>query len=132
MKANGRRAWRRWAKARDKVMPNARLKRFVTRNGGDPDPPKRSPFSARSLVGMSMTARKRKALAEVADRAILAHPPTSYLYKLHRRPYRIGQRLRPCPGCCACKGNATVWFCHGDCKGKRDCDGSGVLPGGQQ
>jgi len=58
-----------------------------------------APWSARSLVGMSMGARKRAALAEVADRAILVNPPTSYLYRLHRQRYRIGERLRPCPGC---------------------------------
>jgi len=83
------------------------------------------PFTARSLVGMTMGARKRRARGLVGD---LGH----MLYG----DYRIGQRLRPCPGCSLCKG-VGCYACYPkfdqDCDACVNgmsflCDGSGVLP----
>lgn len=92
-------------------------------------------FTARSIVGMTMGARKR------------AWEMMGYL----RSDLRIGERLRPCPGCWHCQ---TTWqqsslypqtavvhrhgCSHDDpsgvcCFGETisvtmECDGSGVLP----
>ena len=63
------------------------------------------PFTARSLVGMTMGARKR------------AWEMMGYL----RSDLRIGERLRPCPGCEECRG-------YDDGIGVLHCDGSGVMP----
>lgn len=114
----------------------------------------------RSLVGMTMGARKRAALLDLA----LWHEPYNVLRKkkpqqrwmqrlmvrqLNRsdsmlRPlgpaaeaaqrkirtkYRIGERLRPCPGCEQC-GFFRSWR-SGSLRWKdieHICDGSGVLP----
>lgn len=78
------------------------------------------PFTPRSLVGMSMGARKRLARVDCMggevqremprriwlmwwrihrkDGSASAEPET---YQTDRRRYRLGERLRPCPGCCA-------------------------------
>jgi hypothetical protein len=139
-------------------------------------------MTPRSLVGMTMGARKRRARAvtyvalnEVTfiDTAEALAAPTHcarfharkfprheydlQMYKFVRLRYRIGQRLRPCPGCAqclrclcgnsaACIGLYEAWTKHqkaepacNDCCGhgcedghcdKVDdiCDGSGVLP----
>lgn len=91
------------------------------------------PFTARSLVGMSQSARKRKArsVAFVVINSVTffehAVPLASALHeRLYRErgfprhseemmrvrdvraKYRIGKRLRPCLGCCAC------WGCEQD------------------
>ena len=68
------------------------------------------PFTARSLVGMTMGARKRAARNSVKRSGLKP-------YMLYEE-YRIGERLRQCPGCMECdpKGFASM------------CDGSGVLP----
>lgn len=100
MSPNGRRAWRRWAKKRldivDGFVSSAWLdvqywnKWRRHRKSLNPHrtigllPPK--PFTARSLVGMTMGARKR------------AWEMMGYqCFDL-----RIGERLRPCPGCPQC------------------------------
>jgi hypothetical protein len=100
----------------------------------------------RSLVGMSMGARKRAAHREAVnalgkDRA---HAYTceygSYLrsgeylgaYWTARAKYRISERLRPCAGClrCQCQTAFDAWPELGEelAKDCRTCDGSGVLP----
>lgn len=92
-----------------------------------------------SLVGMSMSARKRAArlsmFARPGDprlpprqrRFILAGPWGAYFaanereaeeYPLRRAIYRIGERLRPC----------VVGDYRWPCPGCEKCDGSGVLP----
>lgn len=129
---------------------------------GEPTAPQ-----ARSLVGMSQSQRKRKA-RELAffrvkksvhqayaaqaetmqarergedvvnpwDRHYLTHPEA---YQHARRDYRIGQRLRPCPGCLRCRSCAgcEVLTFEGDiCEdcgretpmATTSCDGSGVIP----
>lgn len=102
---------------------------------------KPKPFTPRSLVGMTMGARKRAiARCEQVD-----------LDPVHRLWFRLGQRLRPCPGCCACWGHRIssaygeiAECCGPQTSGKRksqikamrkwqetladNCDGSGVLP----
>lgn len=118
-----------------------------------------SSITARSLVGMTTGARKRAVrrefdlvpcpeyLTTIQDRMqwyLLRGP---YL----RAKYRIGERLRPCPGCWNCQ---TTWqqssiysqtavmhrhgCSHDDPSGlccfgetvpvKMECDGSGVMP----
>lgn len=72
------------------------------------------PFIPRSLVGMTQGARKRRARKVAQARGLKP-------YMLHEE-YRIGQRLRPCPGCCSCGP------CFGPKPCRRVCDGSGVLP----
>lgn len=68
-------------------------------------------MTPRSLVGMTMRARKRCG----AD----------YLHALTIN--RLGKRLRPCPGCAEC---AYITFVGGRPvrNDKHICDGSGVLP----
>ena len=64
------------------------------------------PFSARSLPGMSQGARKRMALrARQAALSLIAGAGREADPKklaLLRSIYRIGERLRPCPGCNQC------------------------------
>ncbi len=70
-------------------------------------------MTPRSLVGMTMGARKRRALSAQEDDALsrLMRDPLKVLCghfdahdnaEQYRKPYRIGQRLRPCPGCPSC------------------------------
>lgn len=114
-------------------------------------------FSPRSLVGMSQSARKRAArrwmececlhqrtqeLQESVDRSLgrvsilrtVGHTPGSL-----KKHYRIGQRLRPCPGCLRCRScvGCEILTFEGDiCEdcgretpmATTSCDGSGVLP----
>ena len=105
MNPNGRRAWRRAAKKlgawfkrhgftaqglqkRDSPHPvRVYIGLWGTANGNGVEyavTPK--PFTARSLVGMTMGARKQ------------AWDMMGYL----RSDLRIGERLRPCPGCPEC------------------------------
>ena len=134
------------------------------------------PFTARSLVGMSQSSRKRKARAVAfvvinsvtffehavplasalherlyRERGFPRHSEEMRLVRDVRAKYRIGERLRPCPGCCACWGHRIssaygeiAECCGPQTSGKRksqikamrkwqetladDCDGSGVLP----
>ena len=116
-------------------------------------------MTPRSLVGMTMGARKRRARAvtyvaltevtfvETAEvlaapihcarfhaRKFPRHGYDLQLYKFVRLGYRIGQRLRPCPGCHTCMPGVKGW--HIDKVRGRfkvptiawSCDGSGVLP----
>ena len=68
------------------------------------------PFTARSLVGMTMGARKRQAWNAYQS-------GLSESWSRLRSKYHIGERLRPCPGCMECdpKGFASM------------CDGSGAI-----
>lgn len=170
---NGRRAWRKWATRRrrlfrrlcrdlrsgahTKVTPtpyDAPIKRRVRKSsegrglrGPRATPPR--PFTPRSLVGMSQKARKRLRHdrlfgPNVAPTKLLL--ADSLTVQLH-----IGERLRPCPGCCACWGHRIssaygeiAECCGPQTSGKRksqikamrkwqetladNCDGSGVLP----
>ena len=113
-----------------------------------------SSITARSLVGMTMGARKRSArrfecpgcmecggldkpklepwrcygedidLGKEQWRPYHRCPNMRRIYRQHRAKYRIGERLRPCLGCSWCGTDP------GDRKDGRwtECDGSGVLP----
>ena len=106
------------------------------------------PFTARSLVGMTMGARKRAVRREFA-----LVPCPEYLTTIQdrmqwyllrgpylRAKYRIGERLRPCNGCtacnsamscCGCRHGYEPWdnrYSHHICDPEGPCDGSGVLP----
>ena len=57
------------------------------------------PFTARSLVGMTMGARKRHAHRIATE--------TKQWYRIEHVKHRIGERLRPCPGCPQCTDNPS-------------------------
>ena len=115
------------------------------------------PFTARSLVGMSQGARKRRARAVaylvIVDVTFIKHAETwantEHAQLFHQRKfprhqwdleqyaqvrakYRIGQKLRPCAGClrCQCRSAFDAWPELGEelAKDHPTCDGSGVLP----
>lgn len=119
--------------------------------GGDPLPLPPPGFSPRSLVGMTMGARKQKARfdawhkavtygREVITRALrrcIATDQTKLRvgnvaieYTQQRRRYRIGERLRPCPGCLACV--ACGWESDFFLSLNPCCNGSGVIPARSQ
>ena len=108
-------------------------------------------MTPRSLVGMTMGARKRRALSAQEDDALsrLMRDPLKVLCghfdahdnaEQYRKPYRIGQRLRPCPGEYQCKNCLQNNWCRcTDTEADAECvicgvlqhwpcDGSGVLP----
>lgn len=127
MTPNGRRAWRRWVKrsrARMKykqpLRSNARMAREARRHLDHRDHiVLASPlFTAHSLVGMSEATKKR--LREAIFCGSRAPAFTSGAVSI-TAALRIGERLRPCPGCMECdpSGFASI------------CDGSGVLPAGR-
>lgn len=105
-------------------------------------------MNARSLVGMTQGARRRAARREYAPE----RTPESARADARAR-YRIGERLRPCPGCPDCcewaepfddgsfflhdpeMSHPCEYSCDGtpfDCDDEGNppprCDGSGVLP----
>ena len=136
MSPNGRRAWRRWAKKRldivDGFVSSAWLdvqywnKWRRHRKSLNPHrtigllPPK--PFTARSLVGMTMGARKRAARIDCFGIRTKVHDFRTLL--------RIGERLRPCPGCFDCA--VECWVCHEPHDPPDElCGGSGVIRAGK-
>lgn len=160
MNPNGMRAWRRAARKwrhkqnRRSGAPYAdgsgrwyRRQRawFTVR----PAMPSR-PFLPRSLVGMSNRTRRWYARVELVLRhstekatnrseglalllrwtELLSKPGAQEDYRRFLADRRIGERLRPCPGCTAC---LVCIACENDtCKRRhllnQHCDGSGVLP----
>jgi hypothetical protein len=159
MKPNGRRAWRKWLKSqrkhdKDSWAANigaclgraayARRHRGTDAGQGLPDvvpTVSATPFTARSLVGMPMGARKR-----LYQRIVDAFPTEgdAFLIDTEGKGVPIGwllsRRLRPCPGCSLCKG-VGCYACYPkfdqDCDACVDgliclCDGSGVLPARKQ
>ena len=154
MKPNGMRAWRkaarRWRRKQNRHNRESgaswisdgtgrwyrRQRAFFKQR---PTVPPR-PFSPRSLVGMSQSARKRAAKfvawhkavtygQEVitralrrciaSDRTTLRVENVAAEYVKQRRRYRLGERLRPCPNPWCSKEDGCVL---------RECHGSGVLP----
>ena len=114
------------------------------------------PFTPRSLVGMSQSARKRRSRAVaylvIVDVTFIEHAETwanaihSKLFHQRKFPrhqwdleqyaqvrakYRIGEKLRPCVGClrCQCRSAFDAWPELGEALAKDHptCDGSGVL-----
>lgn len=162
MKPNGRRAWRKWLKSqrkhdKDSWAANigaclgraayARRHRGTDAGQGLPDvvpTVSATPFTARSLVGMPMGARKR-----LYQRIVDAFPTEgdAFLIDTEGKGVPIGwllsRRLRPCPGCLKCKaciGCEALEFVGDLCErcGKErqpiyvSCEGSGVLPARKQ
>ncbi len=148
MKPTGRRAWRKSCAFMRKNEGSAHSAGIARRNRKRPGfcddqrPSIAKPFAPRSLVGMTMGARKRAAWAEYQG-AILAQDGEEIgSWDDARAKYRIGQRLRPCPGCyrCCpvpCQGCGMLPSLDTDCEACRAdhymmamyaCDGSGVLP----
>ena len=162
MSPNGRRRFRKLNRRIRQHGPAEVRERARNTNGGkarkmilvqwwgrDPLPLPAKAFTARSLVGMSQKARKRLRHdllfgPNVAPTKLLL--ADSLTVQLH-----IGERLRPCPGCCACWGHRIssaygeiAECCGPQTSGKRksqikamrkwqetladNCDGSGVLP----
>ncbi len=157
MSPNGRKAWRDWVRRNDLRRKYKQPKGSVCRMARQarrhiplvPGVVLPNHFTARSLVGMSQKARKRLRHdrlfgPNVAPTKLLL--ADSLTVQLH-----IGERLRPCPGCCACWGCSAVTIlgeitecCGPKTRGKSrrqiramrkwearmwdDCDGSGVLP----
>ena len=111
-------------------------------------------MTPRSLVGMTMGARKRAARAQYMYGSYILRDCRRYVlrlfaetndgvsseYKRAWRMYRIGQRLRPCPGEYQCKNCSQNNWCRcTDTEADAECvicgvlqhwpcDGSGVLP----
>ena len=89
-------------------------------------------MTPRSLVGMTMGARRRRLWDEFFDEAW--DGATINNFRTEAARYRLGQRLRPCPGCHTCMPGVKGW--HIDKVRGRfkvptiawSCDGSGVLP----
>ena len=181
MSPNGRRAWRKWVLRQDLRRKHKQPKGSICRMARQarrhiplvPGAVLPKLLTARSLVGMSMGARKRIAWREYLawcrknpDRELLKSATIDtwdekgleegYQRGLQaqrevRTKHRIGERLRPCPGCWHCQ---TTWqqssiypqtavmhrrgCSHDDpsgfcCFGETisvtmECDGSGVLP----
>jgi len=88
--------------------------------GRDPLPLPPKPFTTRSLVGMTQGARKRAARQDAMGVRTAVHD--------FRTSIRIGETLRPCPGCARC--GLDVCFEGPNYRWCREygCDGSGVLP----
>lgn len=171
MKANGMRAWRatarRWRRKQNRAnrmigapwINDASGRWYRRQRAFYHQRPviQPRPFSERSLVGMTMGARKRAALSELMAAAQTPEPRevAGQVLDFARREYRIGQRLRPCPGCPDCvtqmqdrwvdgrrvEGEAvrhrngcshddrSGYCCFGDViRLVGYCDGSGVLP----
>ena len=144
MRPNGRRAWRKWCKSRRRKMnahhralyTGANMRKAQPVELGMPIP---KPFTPRSLVGMTMGARKRRwakdydALPQSGRAAKTVSMLRAYgVYPKEGNP--LAQRLRPCPGCHTCMPGVKGW--HIDKVRGRfkmptiawSCDGSGVLP----
>ena len=111
------------------------------------------PFNPRSLVGMTMGARKRAAwyealrtsydggpisnrklrlcLSVLTAKVLSVSVPIEWRLEV-RAKYRISERLRPCAGClrCKCRSAFDAWPELGEAlvKDHPTCDGSGVLP----
>lgn len=130
-KPGGRRGWRKWAKSR-RLKMNAHHQKLYRGAIMRKKQPERTPLRARPLpvdhlVGRTQGARKRKArhwmecerlhqkaqdLQEAIDRSMGRQPlprtvgHTRISLKEH---YRIGERLRPCPGCADCHPNRKLY-----------------------
>ena len=145
MTPNGRRAWRRFAKQqRRKVNRKNRNTGTPWINDADgafyrheqkhfaqrPALPPQS-FTARSLVGMTMGARKRAWLSNALYPVVFpsgiitdeTEMKAGYSWPEIRSDWPLlGHKLRPCPGCMDCDPHGFPSI----------CDGSGVLPAGKQ
>jgi len=96
-------------------------------------------MDARKLVGMTQGARRRRLWDAFFDEAW--DGATINNFRTEAAKYRLGQRLRPCPGCkdCGTGKSGRTWrlrlgdqlWISGSLKVKDPahiCDGSGVIP----
>lgn len=136
MKPNGMRAWRkmarRWRRKQNRHWRETgapcvadgtgrwyrRQQAFFKQRPAAPS----RPFTPRSLVGMTQSARKRAA-ERLCDVTFIPFPNCKANRLALRRELagklRIGQRLRPCPNpFCSKEDGCSLRGCHG----------SGVLP----
>jgi len=158
MNPNGMKAWRRFARGQRRKQNRAnrasraswiadgtgrwyrRQQRFFKQR---PSVPARV-FSPRSLIKMTMGARKRAVTLRIA-RNVQEWDATGQQYTAetaalllprYQNIYRIGVRLRPCPGCCACFYRCDPDFTDGVCadcgQAHATCDGFGVLAAGSE
>ena len=102
------------------------------------------PFTARSLVGMTMGARKRAWLSNALYPVVFpsgivtdeTEMQAGYSWPEIRDDWPLlGERLRPCPGCFHCQPGVKGWHIDRSRSGRFNmpalalhCDGSGVLP----
>ena len=105
----------------------------------DPTGRRAKPFTTRSLVGMTQGARKRKARDDKELSEFLVATLAKLEHTEERAKYRIGQKLRPCPGCSVCArpchycemqepDDSLCPRCGQVMYSTPICDGSGVLP----
>jgi len=135
MSPNGRRAWREWVRRQDlRRKPKGSVCRMARQARRHiplvPGVVVSKPFTARSLVGMTMGARKRAWLSNALYHVVFpsgnitdeTEMQAGYSWPEIRDDWPLlGERLRPCPGCEECRG-------YDDGIGVIHCDGSGVLP----
>lgn len=88
-------------RARKTTGGKARKMILVQYWGRDPLPLPAKAFTARSLVGMTQGARKRKVWAAYQT-------GISESWSRLCAAYRIGQKLRPCPGCPECGADSML------------------------
>lgn len=165
VKPNGMRAWRktarRWRRKQNRHWRETgapciadgtgrwyrRQQAFFKQRPAAPS----SPFTPRSLVGMTMGARKRMAWAEYLSACKESDPGLLVAASLQtwneheleagfqrwrerqnqiRARYCIGERLRPCPGCFDC--GVECWACHNPHEPDDECCGeTGVIRAGR-
>lgn len=135
MSPNGRRAWRKWVRRQDLRRKHKQPKGSACRMARQarrhiplvPGIVLPKPLTACSLVGMTMGARKRKRWDMVQIAGQYDAPGAArYIGVL----YRIGKRLRPCPGCFDCA--VECWVCHEPHEPEDElCGGSGVIRAGK-
>lgn len=109
MKPNGRRAWRRWCK-RARLRMNSHHRALYRSAIMRKKQPERTPMplkdvkplTARSLVGMSQSSRKRRRWEWVQAAGQYDAPGAA---KAIGAKLRIGERLRSCLGCPQCTDN---------------------------
>lgn len=149
---NGRRAWRKRRRKLGCLTSATFLRRHQGRvelwDYGTPGDRPPRPWTARSLVGASMGARKRKAGGadrfhcvcgwvgvpydleeDDSDEGRLICPECSNPWadmQTERSRYRIGERLRPCRPCELARQGRGYDLCKN--RIVKYCDGSGVLP----
>lgn len=153
----GRRAWRKWLSSQRKHDKDswsallgavrgraayARKHRGTNAGQGLPEEPGTDTvrsFTARSLVGMTMGARKRRWARDydALPQSNRASKTVSMLRAYGVYPKEgntLAQRLRPCPGCFHCQPGVKGWHIDRSRSGRFNmpalalhCDGSGVL-----
>ena len=138
MSPNGRRAWREWVRRQDLRRKHKQPKGSVCRMARQarrhiplvPGAVLPKPPTTRSLVGMTMGARKRVLQDELSRYIGDDNFDYGDVVAHFADPLRIGERLRPCPGCFDCA--VECWVCHEPHEPPDElCGGSGVIRAGK-